>query len=71
MTLGEWAAYSAYNLRLQVWIVLRCVNGGRSERAMVHWMLHNGAVHPAEGRRDAPPPRVGCNGLLCALCIGE
>src|SRR5258708_20480431 len=24
----------------------------------------NVAVHPAEGRREAPLPRIGCNGLL-------
>ncbi len=27
----------------------------------------NVAVHPAEGRRGAPLPRIGCNGLLCAI----
>ncbi len=27
-------------------------------------MGHNVAVHPAEGRRAAPLPRIGCNGLL-------
>ena len=26
----------------------------------------NVAVHPAEGRREAPLPRIGCNGLLGA-----
>jgi hypothetical protein len=26
---------------------------------------HNVAVHSAEGRRGAPLPRIGCNGLLC------
>ena len=27
----------------------------------------NVAVHPAEGRRGAPLPRIGCNGLLDCL----
>ena len=27
-------------------------------------MTPNVAVHPAEGRRGAPPPRIGCNGSL-------
>lgn len=27
-------------------------------------MTSNVAAHPAEGRREAPLPRIGCNGLL-------
>ena len=27
-------------------------------------MKANVAVHPAEGRREAPLPRIGCNGSL-------
>ncbi len=30
----------------------------------------NVAVHPAEGRRKAPLPRIGCNGWLCCTCDG-
>jgi hypothetical protein len=30
--------------------------------------LHaNVAVHPAEGRREAPLPRIGCNGWLAIM----
>ena len=34
-------------------------------------MRYNAAVHPAEGRRGAPLPRIGCNGLLAAARLFE
>jgi hypothetical protein len=35
-----------------------------STTARTQIMTPNVAVHPAEGRREAPLPRIGCNGLL-------
>ena len=32
-------------------------------------MPHNVVVHPAEGRREVPLPRIGCNDLLEVLLV--
>ena len=41
----------------------------RTEKTYWFWIrwfiLFNDKRHPAEGRRGAPLPRIGCNGLLC------
>ena len=36
---------------------------------MTFIVLLNVAVHPAEGRREAPLPRIGWNGWLAAITL--
>lgn len=47
------------------WINMQTNEDTRAQIMEKFGMMTNVAVHPAEGRREAPLPRVGCNGLLC------
>src|SRR5713101_7229061 len=49
-------------------VIISFGSTGMRTSSVAYRITSNVAVHPAEGRREAPLPRIGCNGRSERLC---